>query len=139
MKIGKRISQRVRVWNLLKRNELKRSKHDLKPSKTTKNNLYKNLIRLRFSKAGLREGLSSCPIKNLKTRPMTQTLKPDAYNLDLEPLGPCNSEPLKKSNSSRSQMFFEISSIKNFGIFTGNLLCWDLFLIKLQAFTPQHF
>ena len=45
---------------------------------------------------------------------MTQTLKPDAYNLDLEPLGPCNSEPLKKSNSSRSQMFFEISSIKNF-------------------------
>ena len=70
---------------------------------------------------------------------MTQTLKPDAYNLDLEPLGPCNSEPLKKSKSSRSQMFFELSRIKNFAIFTGKHLCSGLFLIKLQAFRPATF
>ena len=36
-----------------------------------------------------------------------------SYNLDLEPLGRCNSEALKKSKSSRSQIIFQISSIKN--------------------------
>ena len=62
-----------------------------------------------------------------------------SYNLDLEPFGPCNSEPLKKSKSGRSQIFFEISRIKNFAIFKGNHLCWDLFLIKLLAFTSAKF
>ena len=37
---------------------------------------------------------------------------------------------------SRSQMFFKISVLKNFAIFTGNHLCWSLFLIKLQALRP---
>ena len=36
-------------------------------------------------------------------------------------------------------MFFEISSIKNFAIFTGKHLFWGLFLIKLQAFRPATF
>ena len=31
-------------------------------------------------------------------------------------------------------MFFEISSLNYFAIFTGKHLCWGLFLIKLQAF-----
>ena len=34
------------------------------------------------------------------------------------------------------QLFFEISRIKKFAIFTGKHLCSDLFLIKLQAFRP---
>ena len=56
-----------------------------------------------------------------KTRPVTQTLKPGTIiNLDLEPLGLlCNSEPLKHSKGSHSQMFFEINSLKNFAVFTG--------------------
>ena len=67
-----------------------------------------------------------------KTRPVTRTPKPDAYNLHLKPLGRCKSEPFKKLKSSRLQMFFKIGSIKNFAIFTGKHLCWELFLIKLQ-------
>ena len=66
---------------------------------------------------------------------MTQTLKPDGVIQS----SPCYSEPLKKSKSSRSQMFFKISSIKNFAIFTGKHLYWGLFLIKLQAFRPGTF
>ena len=80
---------------------------------------------------------------NLKTKKLDLCLRlwslTPSYNLDLEPLGPCNSEPLKKSKSSRSQMFSEISSNKNFVIFTGKHLCWGLFLIKLQAFRPATF
>ena len=34
---------------------------------------------------------------------------------------------------SRSQMFFIIGVIKNFAIFIGKHLCWNLFLIKLLA------
>ena len=71
---------------------------------------------------------------------MTQILKPDpVIQSRLEPLGSSNSGPLKKSKSSRSQMFFEINSIKNFAIFTGKHLCWGLFSIKLQAFRPATF
>ena len=33
-------------------------------------------------------------------------------------------------------MFFKIDVLKNFTIFTGNHLCWSLFLIKFQAFIP---
>ena len=62
-----------------------------------------------------------------------------SYNLDLATLGPCNSEPLKQSISSPLQMFFEISSLKNFAIFTGKQLFWGLFLIKLQIFMPVTF
>ena len=40
------------------------------------------------------------------------------------------------SRSSRSQMFFKIDLLKNFAIFVGKLLCWSLFLIKLQALKP---
>ena len=80
---------------------------------------------------------------NLKTKKLDLCLRlwslTPSYNLDLEPLGPCNSEPLKKSKSSRSQMFFEKSSIKNFAIFTRKHLRWSLFLIKLQAFRPATF
>ena len=45
-----------------------------------------------------------------------------SYNLDLEPLGQRNSETMKKSKSSRSHIIFEVSSIKNFAIFTGKHL-----------------
>ena len=41
----------------------------------------------------------------------------------------------RKDKSSRSQMFFEIGVLKNLRIFTGHM-CWDLFLIKLQAWWP---
>ena len=60
-----------------------------------------------------------------------------SYNLDLEPLGPCKSKLLKQSESSHSQMFFKIVSLKNLAIVTGKHLCWGLFLIKLQAFRPE--
>ena len=50
---------------------------------------------------------------------MSQTLKPDAVmQLDLEPLGRCNREPLKTSKSSRSQInFFKRDS--NTGVSRG--------------------
>ena len=60
-----------------------------------------------------------------------------SYNL--RPLGRCNSELLKKSKSSRSQIIFEINSFKNFAKFTGKHLFWGLFLMKLQAFRPATF
>ena len=41
-----------------------------------------------------------------------------------------------KTKSSRSQMFFKNSALKNFAIFKGKYLCWSLILIKLQAFRP---
>ena len=34
-------------------------------------------------------------------------------------------------------MFFKISVLKNFAIFTRKHLCWSLFLIKLRAFRPS--
>ena len=81
-----------------------------------------------------------CLLKNKKwdlwVRPWSLT---SSYNLDLEPFGRCNSEPLKKSKSSRSQIIFELSSIKNFAIITGTHLFWGLFLIKLQALRPAIF
>ena len=38
--------------------------------------------------------------------------------------------------SNHLQMFFIISVLKNFPIFTGIHLCWSLFLIKLQVLKP---
>ena len=38
--------------------------------------------------------------------------------------------------SSRSQMFFKISVLKNFANFTRKHLCCSLFLLKLQALRP---
>ena len=38
-----------------------------------------------------------------------------------------------KIRSSRSQMFFKISVLKNFAVFTGKHQLWSLFLIKLQT------
>ena len=38
--------------------------------------------------------------------------------------------------SVRSQVFYKISVLKNFTIFTERHLCWSLFLIKLQAWKP---
>ena len=115
----------------------------------TKNNQYKNLIDpwKGFSNAGLggrggegggRDGLSSCKLKNKKLDLWVRlwNLTP-SYNL--RPLGRCNSELLKKSKSSRSQIIFEINSFKNFAKFTGKHLFWGLFLIKLQAFRPATF
>ena len=59
---------------------------------------------------------------------MTRTLSlTSSYNLDLEPLGPCNSEP------------FKIESFKIFAVFTGKHLCWGLFLKKLQTFRLPTF
>ena len=37
---------------------------------------------------------------------------------------------------SCSQMFFKITVLKNFKIFTGKHLCWSLFLIKFQSWWP---
>ena len=36
--------------------------------------------------------------------------------------------------SSRSQMFYKTSVLKNFENFTGKYLCWSLFLIELQTY-----
>ena len=38
--------------------------------------------------------------------------------------------------SSRSQMFLKIGALKKFTTFTGEHLCWTLFLIKLLSFSP---
>ena len=38
--------------------------------------------------------------------------------------------------SSHSQIFFKISALKHFAIFTGKYLCKTLFLINLQTFSP---
>ena len=38
----------------------------------------------------------------------------------------------KMFRSSCSQIFFKISVLKNFANFTGEHVCWSLFLIKLQ-------
>ena len=38
--------------------------------------------------------------------------------------------------TSRSQMLFTISVLKNFAIFTEKHMCWNLFLIKLQSSRP---
>ena len=35
-----------------------------------------------------------------------------------------------------SKIFFKIVVLKNFAIFTGKYLCWSLFIIKLQAWSP---
>ena len=35
-------------------------------------------------------------------------------------------------------MCYKKNFLKNFAIFTGNRLCWSLFLIKLQALKHQH-
>ena len=43
------------------------------------------------------------------------------------------SEKSVKYRSRRSQMFFEITVLKKFAIFTGKHLCWSLFLIKQQS------
>ena len=104
----------------------------------TKNNQLIKGIHLRFSKAGPGDGLGSCQPKKLVLWLRPWSLTP-SYILDLEPSGPCNSEPLKKSKRSHSQMFFEMRSITNFAIFTRKHLCWGLFLIKLQAFRPATF
>ena len=61
------------------------------------------------------------PTSKQKTRPVTQTLKPDATTQyrTLKLLGLSNSEPLKHLRSSCSQMFFKIASLKTIAIFTG--------------------
>ena len=43
------------------------------------------------------------------------------------------------SRSSCSQMLFKIGVLKNFTLFTGKLLCWSLFLMKLLGWRPCNF
>ena len=63
-----------------------------------------------------------------KTGPVTQTLyDTSSCNLDLKPLGPCKSEPLKKLKSCRFQMFFKIDSIKNCNIYRETPVLGSLF------------
>ena len=38
--------------------------------------------------------------------------------------------------SSGSQIFCKIGALKDWAIFTGKHLCWSLFFIKLQVFSP---
>ena len=92
-------------------------------------------ICLRFSNAGRGNGLGSCQLENKKLGLWVRSwsLTP-SYNIDLEPLGRCNNELFKKSKSSRSQIIFEISSIKNFPIFTGKHLFRGLFLHTCNIF-----
>ena len=45
----------------------------------------------------------------------------------------------KPFRSSRSQMFYKISILKNFAKFTGKYLCWSHFLIKLHTCFPMIF
>ena len=95
----------------------------------------------RYSNAGLdsfqtRDADLNAKKLDLRLRPWSLML---SYNLDLAPFGPCNSEPLKLSKSSRLQMFFKIRSLKDFAILTWKHLCWGLFFIKLQAFRPVSF
>ena len=40
---------------------------------------------------------------------------------------------VQRCSSSRSQMFFIISVLKNLAIFIGKHLCWNLFLTKLRT------
>ena len=129
------------MWRLRKEliNELgelalTKKRYELKPSNTTKNSQYKNVIDsskvfvLDFGTQVRGNGLSSCLLKNKKlglwVRPWSLT--PSHY-LDLEPFGRCNSESSKKSKSSRSQIIFEISSVKNNAVFTGEHLFWVSF------------
>ena len=35
-----------------------------------------------------------------------------------------------------TEMFYKKAVLKDFAMFTGNQLCWSLFIIKLQAFRP---
>ena len=41
----------------------------------------------------------------------------------------------KKLKSSRSQVVFKIGILKNFAIFTGEHLCWTLFLMRPETFS----
>ena len=41
-----------------------------------------------------------------------------------------------QSRSSGSQIFCKIGALKDWAIFTGKHLCWSLFFIKLQVFSP---
>ena len=133
------------------RNEMKRCKtnNDLKPPRTIWNNLkplkrlkatfyLKNLLAkgicLRFSIASqdsVQDG--RYPLKDRK-RDLWLGLWDLmlSYNLDLEPLGPYNREPLRQSKRSRLQLVFKISSVKNLGIFTQKHLRWCLFLYFLK-------
>ena len=45
-------------------------------------------------------------------------------------------QPTLRFRSSCSQIFIEISVLKNFAIFTGKHLCWSLFLRNLQVLKP---
>ena len=121
--------------------------NNLKPSTTTKNKQFKNLIDsskvffLGFqTEIGTRFSTKDADLKTKKLGLwLGSWILTTSYNLNLEPLDPCDSEPLKTVQSSRSQIFFEIGSLKNFAIFTGKHLCWGFFLIKMQAFRPATF
>ena len=54
------------------------------------------------------------------------------YFLDIY-WGYSNEALARNGRSSRLQMFFKIGVLKNFAIFTGKHLCWNLFLIMLHA------
>ena len=41
-----------------------------------------------------------------------------------------------RDRSNRTNTFFKIGDLRNFAIFTGKLLCWSLFLTKLQVWRP---
>ena len=43
---------------------------------------------------------------------------------------------LGQGRSSHRSCSIKVGFLKNFAIFTGNHMCWSLFLIKLQAFRP---
>ena len=43
------------------------------------------------------------------------------------------------SSIAASKVFYKKAVLKNFAIFAGKILCWGLFLIKLQAFSSAGF
>ena len=105
----------------------------MEQSKTTKNNQSENSIV--WSKVFV---LVSRKQVGTQFRTKDANLKTKNYNcdlwslalshiIDLEPLGLCNSEPLKQSRSSCLQMFFKIAGSKKFFNIHRKQLCWSLF------------
>ena len=122
-----RVRYLERVRNKLKRpntiyNDLKRSKNDLKRPKITNINWLTKDFGLRFSNIG-RDSVQNerCRLKNKKLGlwigPWDRT---SSYNLDLEPLGPCNSKPLKQSKA------------------TGRIYFWKWVAFKISQYSQEN-
>ena len=92
--------------------------------KIVRNRLTKGIC-LRFSNTGRGSVQGQrCQLKNKKLELWlgSWSLRVSC-NIDLEPLGLCNSDPLKQSRGTCLQMFFKKGSLEYFAKFTGKQLC----------------